>query len=289
MNELQFSTLIYEKPQADIARIVMNRPEARNAQNTPMTYELNAAFDAAVQDNDVKVIILAGAGPHFSSGHDLREGGRFKLGEEAPAVHGWGGFTEPGSHGRYAREQEIYLQMTRRWRNIAKPTIAEVQGKCLAGGLMLAWACDLIIASDDAQFCDPVVTMGVCGVEWFVHPWELGARKAKELLFTADTWSAEEAHRLGMVNRVVPRETLSTSVLEMAQRIATKPAFALNLTKEAVNRTLDTMGQQNAIDAVFGLHQLCHAHNMIRFGQVIDPGGVPAAVKRPAAAPEGAK
>jgi enoyl-CoA hydratase len=99
----------------------------------------------------------------------------------------WGGFGLDGNEGRYAREQEIYLQVTRRWRNFPKPTIAQVQGKCIAGGLMLAWACDLIVASDDAQFCDPVVTMGVCGVEWFAHPWELGPRKAKELLFTADT------------------------------------------------------------------------------------------------------
>jgi len=113
----------------------------------------------------------------------------------SPVGH-WGGFTEPNAHGRFAREQEIYLQITRRWRNLAKPTIAEVHGKCIAGGLMLAWACDLIVASDDAEFCDPVVTMGVCGVEWFVHPWELGPRKAKELLFTADVWSAAEAHRL---------------------------------------------------------------------------------------------
>jgi len=145
---------------------------------------------------------------------------------------------------------------------------------------MLAWACDLIVASDDAQFCDPVVTMGVCGVEWFVHPWELGARKAKEFLFTADAWSAEEAHRLGMVNHVVPREELSARVLELATRIASKPAFALNMSKEAVNRTLDIMGQQNAIDSVFGLHHLCHAHNMIRFGMIVDPSGIPAGIRR---------
>ena len=170
-----------------IARIVMNRPEARNAQNLQMTYDLNAAFDAAVQDDAVKVIMLAGDGPHFSSGHDLRPGGKNAAGADFPPVGNWGGFAEPNAHGRFAREQEIYLQITRRWRNLAKPTIAEVHGKCIAGGLMLAWACDLIVASDDAEFCDPVVTMGVCGVEWFVHPWELGPRKAKELLFTADS------------------------------------------------------------------------------------------------------
>ena len=168
----------------------MNRPDARNAQNLQMTYDLNAAFDAAVQDDAVKVIILAGNGPHFSSGHDLRPGSKNAAGVDFPPIGNWGGFAEPNAHGRFAREQEIYLQITRRWRNLAKPTIAEVHGKCIAGGLMLAWACDLIVASDDAEFCDPVVTMGVCGVEWFVHPWELGPRKAKEFLFTADVWSA---------------------------------------------------------------------------------------------------
>ncbi|MGY4340398.1 enoyl-CoA hydratase/carnithine racemase [Bradyrhizobium sp. LM2.9] len=174
-----FETILVERPEPAISRIVMNRPDARNAQNLQMTYDLNAAFDEAVQDDAVKVIILAGNGPHFSSGHDLRPGSKNVAGVDFPPIGNWGGFAEPNAHGRFAREQEIYLQITRRWRNLAKPTIAEVHGKCIAGGLMLAWICDLIVASDDAQFCDPVVTMGVCGVEWFVHPWELGPRKAQ--------------------------------------------------------------------------------------------------------------
>ena len=261
----------------------MNRPEARNAQNLQMTYDLNAAFDAAVQDDAVKVIVLAGNGPHFSAGHDLRPGAKNTAGVDFPPVGNWGGFAEPNAHGRFAREQEIYLQITRRWRNLAKPTIAEVHGKCIAGGLMLAWACDLIVASDDAEFCDPVVTMGVCGVEWFVHPWELGPRKAKELLFTADVWSAEEAHRLGMVNHVVPRAELSSFVMKLAERIAAKPSFALKLTKEAVNRSVDVMGQPAAIEQAFALHQLCHAHNLQEFGMVVDPAGLHPSVRKTAA------
>ncbi|WP_231168963.1 enoyl-CoA hydratase [Bradyrhizobium sp. 41S5] len=260
----------------------MNRPEARNAQNLQMTYDLNAAFDQAVQDDAIKVIILAGNGPHFSAGHDLRPAGKNQAGVDFPPVGNWGGFAEPNTHGRFAREQEIYLQITRRWRNLAKPTIAEVHGKCIAGGLMLAWACDLIVASSDAEFCDPVVTMGVCGVEWFVHPWELGARKAKEMLFTADVWSADEAHRLGMVNHVVPRGDLSSFTLALARRIAAKPAFALKLSKEAVNRSIDIMGQPAAIDQAFALHQLCHAHNLQEFGMVVDPAGLHPSVKKTA-------
>ena len=276
----EYETVTYENPAPGVARVVMNRPEMRNAQNMQMTYDLIAAFDRAVADNSVKVIILAGADPHFSAGHDLRRTGKSDLGKDWPVVGTWGGFAEPAAHGRYAREQEIYLQATRRFRNLDKPTIAEVQGKCIAGGLMLAWAMDLIIASEDASFCDPVVTMGVCGVEWFVHPWELGPRKAKELLFTADFWSAEEARGFGMVNHVVPRTELVAFTLAMAVRIAAKPAFALKMTKEAVNRTLDIQGQQNAIDSVFGLHHLCHAHNHEAFGMIIDPAGMPATVKK---------
>jgi enoyl-CoA hydratase len=121
--------------------------------------------------------------------------------------------------------------------------------------------------------------MGVCGVDWFVHPWELGTRKAKEFLFTANSWSAAEAHRLGMVNRVTSRSELSSEVLALAKRIAEKPAFALKVTKEAVNRSVDIMGQPAAIDQAFALHQLCHAHNMQEFGSLIDPTGVPQAVR----------
>ncbi|NEW86660.1 enoyl-CoA hydratase [Rhodopseudomonas sp. WA056] len=275
-----YETILVERPDPAVARIVMNRPEARNAQNLQMTYDLNTAFDDAVQDDTVKVIILAGAGPHFSAGHDLRAHTKNDAGVDFPPVGHWGGFREPGAHGRMAREQEIYLQITRRWRNLAKPMIAEVHGKCIAGGLMLAWACDLIVASDNAEFCDPVVTMGVCGVEWFVHPWELGPRKAKELLFTADSWSAQEAHQLGMVNHVVPAAELSTFTMALAQRIAAKPSFALKMTKEAVNRSVDIQGQPAAIDQAFALHQLCHAHNLQEFGMIVDPMGLHPSVRK---------
>lgn len=275
-----YETILVERPDPAVARIVMNRPDARNAQNLQMTYDLNAAFDDAVQDDSVKVIILAGAGPHFSAGHDLRATTKNEAGIDFPPIGAWGGFREPGAHGRMAREQEIYLQITRRWRNLAKPTIAEVHGKCIAGGLMLAWACDLIVAADWAEFCDPVVTMGVCGVEWFVHPWELGPRKAKELLFTADSWSAQEAHQLGMVNHVVPATELSAFTMALAQRIAAKPSFALKMTKEAVNRSVDIQGQPAAIDQAFALHQLCHAHNLQEFGMIVDPSGLHPSVRK---------
>lgn len=266
----RFETVIYEVPAPHVARITQNRPEARNAQNYQLTYDLNAAFDAAAQDDEIKVIILAGADPHFSAGHDLR-GNAGKTHADFPVVGTWGGFERPGAEGMMANEEEIYLQMCRRWRNIPKPTIAQVQGKCIAGGLMLAWVCDLIVASDDAQFQDPVVAWGVCGVEYFAHPWEIGPRKAKEMLFTGDWFSAQEMHRLGMVNQVVPRAELADYTLALAEKIAQKPSFGLKLTKEAVNQTMEAQGQWMAMLSVFNLHQLCHSHNMQVHGVPIDP------------------
>ena len=275
----EFKTLIYERPADGVARIVMNRPQVRNAQDLEMTYELHAAFDRAMVDDGVKAVILAATDPHFSSGHDLRSVETKQLGVDYPMVSSWGGFTERPIHARYAREMEIYLDATKRWRNLEKPTIAQVQGRCIAGGLMLAWACDLIVASDDATFCDPVVAMGVCGVEWFAHPFELGVRKAKELLWTASSWTAQEAQGFGMVNRVVPRAGLAEATLELASAIAAKPAFAVRATKAAVNGAQDAMGMPLAMDRAFALHQLCHAHNLVEFGSIVDPSGLHGSVK----------
>jgi len=264
----------YDVPRSHIARITLDRPAMRNAQDLQMTYELNAAFDQAAQDDEVKVIVLAGADPHFSAGHDLSGDGG-KTWQDFPVVGTWCGFDCDGAEGRFAREKEIYQGITERWRNLPKPTIAAVQGKCIAGGLMLAWCCDIIIAADDAEFRDPVVEFGVCGVEFFAHPWEVGPRKAKEWLFTADWLKADEARQLGMVNQVVPRAELMDAALAMAERIAAKPMFALKLTKEAVNQSQDAMGRHTAMLQAFSLHQLCHSHNQQLYGIPVDPNGLP--------------
>ncbi len=283
--EADFQTLLYDMPHSGIARITMNRPERRNAQDLQLTYDLNAAFDRAARDDDVRVVILAGADPHFSAGHDLMD--TAEAGRDFPVVGTWCGFGCDGAEGRFAREKEIYQGITERWRNMPKPTIAAVQGKCIAGGLMLAWACDIILASDDAEFRDPVVEMGVSGVEFFAHPWEVGPRKAKEWLFTADWLDARQAEGLGMVNRVVPRAELADQALAMAERIAAKPLFALKMTKEAVNQSQDAMGRQTAMLQAFSLHQLCHSHNMQRFGIAVDPAGLPDAIRERVVAARG--
>jgi len=224
--------------------------------------------------------VLSANGPHFSSGHDLREIDGHGNMRRHETVGTWDGFGKPGAEAQYAREQEIYVGFCERWRNIPKPTIALVQGKVIAGGLMLIWPCDLIVAADDAEFLDHTVAMGVGGAEFFAHPWELGVRKAKEFLFTADWIKAEEAHRLGMVNHVVGRGELESFGLAMAERIAQKPLFALKLVKQAVNAAQDAQGRVSAMQTSFALHHLAHAHNMIAHGRLVDPTGLMPAIKK---------
>ncbi|HXL90006.1 MAG TPA: enoyl-CoA hydratase [Streptosporangiaceae bacterium] len=245
-----------------IAVITLNRPEYRNAQNSAMTYALDAAFYQAADDDEVKVIVLAGAGKHFSAGHDIGTPGRdVNTSFERHAGLWWDHVGKEGAESRYARESEVYLGMCRRWRELPKPMIAMVQGACIAGALMLAWCCDLIVAADDAFFADPVVKMGIPGVEYFAHPFVMGPRFAKEFLFTGDRVSAERALQLGMVNRVVPRVSLESQTMELAERIAAMPRLGLALAKKAVNQVEDIMGLQTGMDSVFGLHHLAHAHN----------------------------
>ncbi|GDY29140.1 enoyl-CoA hydratase [Gandjariella thermophila] len=251
----------YER-RGPVAVVTMHRPEYRNAQNSAMTYALDAAFTTAVDDNDVSVIVLAGAGKHFSAGHDIGTPGRdVDVSYERRAVMWWDHVDKPGGDQRYAREMEVYLGMCRRWRDMPKPTIAMVQGACIAGGLMLAWVCDMIVASDDAFFADPVLRMGIPGVEYFAHPWVLGPRAAKEVLFTGERFDARRAYELGMVNRVVSRDKLETETFTLAETIAKMPRFGLALAKRAVNQCEDLMGMRSGMDSVFGLHHFAHAHN----------------------------
>ena len=260
---------LHDPGEHGVAEVTLDRPETRNAQNKRMTYELNAAFDDAARRTDVKVIVLRADGPHFSSGHDMRDR---ESQRDFDLVSTSAGFSREGQEGQMAWEEEVYFQMCWRWRNIPKPVIAAAQGKTIAGGLMLLWIADVILAADDAQFSDPVVGMGVNGVEYFAHPWELGARKAKELLFTGDFVSAEDARLLGMVNQVVPAAELRDAALALAQRIAQRPSFALKLAKESVNQTLEAQGQWTALRAAFSIQHLAHAHNRVRFGIPVDPG-----------------
>lgn len=241
--------------------ITMDRPAFHNAQNSQMTYALDAAFRQAVDDDAVKVIVLAGEGKHFSAGHDIGTPGR-DINKPFPRVHLWWDHTnKPGGEYLYVREQEVYLNMCRRWRDLPKPTIAMVQGACIAGGLMLAWVCDFIVASEDAFFQDPVVRMGIPGVEYFAHAFELPPRVAKEFLMLGERMPAKRAYELGMVNRVVPRESLRDSVAAMAEKLAQQPRMGLALTKQAIHHVEELRGKRTAMDASFAWHHFAHVHN----------------------------
>ncbi|MCX4802220.1 enoyl-CoA hydratase [Streptomyces sp. NBC_01214] len=253
--------VLYER-RGPVAYVTMNRPRYRNAQNSAMTYALDDAFYRAAEDPEVRVVVLAGAGEHFSAGHDIGTPGRdAHLPFERRAGLWWDHTGRPGAESRFARESEVYLGMCRRWRELPKPVIASVHGACVAGGLMLAWVCDLIVASEDAFFADPVVRMGIPGVEYFAHPWAMPPRIAKEFLYTGDRMPARRAYEVGMVNRVVEAAELGAETERLALRIAGMPAFGLALTKRAVNQAEDLQGLHTGMDSVFGLHHLAHAHN----------------------------
>ena len=248
---MNFRTITYEKLGA-VLRITANRPEVLNAQSRVMIVELDEAFRTATGDADTRVVIVAGAGQHFSAGHDL--GSREEL--EDQKAHPIG----PGIAENLKRLSELYLETCLRWREVPKPTIAQVQGYCIMGGLMLASCCDLIIATEDALFADRAVRWGGSHVQYFTMPWDLGPRKAKEYLFTGDYIDAPTALELGLVNRVVKREGLAEATLELAQRIALQDPYALKLAKASVNETMDTQGHRRAVEAAFKNYMLTIPH-----------------------------
>jgi enoyl-CoA hydratase len=239
-----YETIIYEEI-GPIARIFHNRPNSRNAENMQLLDELDDAVKKASENNAIRVLIIAGKGSHFSAGHDLKEG---------QAVRSTYTVEQ-----RWAYEQQRYYRYCMNILDFPKPTIAQVNGACISGGFMLANMCDLLVASDDAYFADPVIhTIATAAVEVLIHPWVLGMRKAKELLFTGGRLSADEAHRVGMVNRVVPLDQLEAETLALANRIAEAPPFATQLTKKSLNRTMDIQGLRSALSAHFDTHLLTH-------------------------------
>lgn len=247
-----------------IARIMLNRPDARNAQNRGLLVELNEAFLRAEADDQVRVVILGGLGPMFSSGHDLGSAvsrAEYTPGPDQHPSYGVNGGTREGAESLMLQEWHHFFANTRRWRDLRKITIAQVHGDVYAAALMLMWACDLIIAAENTRFADVVGTrLGMCGVEYFAHPWEFGPRKTKELMLTGDALTVDEAYQLGMVSKVFPEAELAERTLEFARRIAEVPTMAALLAKEAVNQSVDNMGFYNALNACFTLHQLNHSH-----------------------------
>lgn len=241
---MAYATLEIENHGA-VRRILLAREAQRNAQSQQMLDELMAAFDEAQRDDGVHVVVLGGKGAHFSAGHDLKQA-------QAERAN----FTVEQ---RWAYEELRYFDYSMKIWDFPKPTIAQVQGACVAGGFMIANMCDLVVASESAYFSDPVGhTLGAAATEVLIHPWVMGARKAKEMLFTGGKISAQEAHDIGMVNRVVSDAELSDAALALAQQIAKAPPFGLRLIKRSINRSLDSQGLRTALAAHFDTHQLSH-------------------------------
>ena len=246
----EFSTIVYEVD-GPVATITMNRPQVANAQDSQMIDELDAAFDLADADDDVRVVVLAANGKHFSAGHDLKA----LVGDVEPDK--WRQMRDT-PEGKWHHEKVMYFDRCLRIRDFRKPTIAAVHGKCVAAGVMLACMADIIVASDDAAFQNPVLRMTGAALEILVEPWEMPARKAKEFLLTAETLTAAEAERLGMVNRVVPRDELAAAVRELADKIALVPPATAQVVKRSINKTLDLQGQRDAWDYHFQAHHWMH-------------------------------
>ena len=238
-----FNNIIYEVENGR-ARITLNRPEKLNALSFDLLYELHEAMWEADDNQDVHCVILRGAGRAFSAGYDL--GG-------TPATYSTSRVKSATSDGNYRGGRMVdddawQMERTQRFRmaifDMHKPVIAQVHGACIAGALMLVWACDLIVASDDAFFADPVVRMGIPGVEYFAHPYVMPPRWAKEFLYLGERWTAERALAAGMINRVVAREELADVAMDMARKIAEMPRMGLALTKKAIHEA-----SSNSLDA----------------------------------------
>ena len=257
---MELDRITYEV-QGRVAVITLDRPEKANAQDAAMLHQLDAAWAAATDDDVVRAIVLQANGKHFSAGHDMDESG-----SDAEPHLPDGKWTMQIN---YRWEERVYFGYAMRWRDCPKPSIAAVQGACIAGGLLLCWPCDLIVAADDARFSDPVVAMGIGGVEVHGHTWELGHRKAKELLFLGNHVSAHDAERLGMVNKVVPLADLRSEVMAWANRIADMDPFGLYQAKRAVHQTMDAQGYHAAVRACFDIHHVGHGHAMTECGQPV--------------------
>jgi len=245
-----YQTILVERRGA-VELVTMNRPEVRNAQNTALLTELEEALQAADRDPEVNVIVVAGAGPHFSAGHDLKS----YVGE-APSDEWHEKRKTP--EGKFDHERTMYFEKSLAIRDLRTPTIAMVQGKCIAGGLMVACMCDLIVAADDAVFQNPVLRMTGAGVEALVEIADMNPRQAKEFLWTGDEVDATEAHRLGLVNRVVPRDKLEEETMALAERIAKMPPVTVQSVKRSINHAQDLAGFRNALEYHFMVHQFQH-------------------------------
>jgi enoyl-CoA hydratase len=227
----------------------MNRPRARNAQNAALLTALHRAIDDTAAAAHVRVVVLAGAGPSFSAGHDLKE-------IVANPTYRDNNRTVEG---RLWQELDLFTGPVAALRDLRVPTIARVQGHCLAASLMLLGAVDLVVAADDARFGSAVTRdMGAADVELPTVAWTLPARRAKQMLWTSETLDAQEALALGLVNWVVGLDELDAKVEAVAAALTAVPREALALSKLSFRFMEDRRGQADAAAYHFLAHQLSH-------------------------------
>ena len=259
----EYQTILYERHD-HVARIILNRPQQKNAQSRLLLEELDAAFAAAVADDNIHVIVLAGAGEHFSSGHDLGTAEERDDALRRPYPE--------GPEGEYERSVTLFVDFCLRWRELPKPTIAEVQGFCIFGGFMIATVMDFIVASDDAMFLPSHLQL-------FTAPWVLGPRKTKEILYEGRFIPAAEGLALGLVNRVEPRDGLTASVMAQARRISESGPFRLRIMKRSTNQAEDAMGYRVATQSAHGNYMILQNGGRVRQGDETQLSGVGRALK----------
>ena len=242
------------RARAGRAYVTINRPEKRNAMSEAMWAQLMTCYDRAEADDDVRVVVLTGAGDDFCAGHDVAEVGN--LYEEAGGAGAAGERKRRPSQRARLKYDTLYVERYRRIFASLKPTLALVKGFCLGGGLYLAESCDLVLAADTARLGHPEQKLGLSGAAYF-DAWEimtLGARKARELLLLAEVWTAEEARANGLINKVVPLAELEEQGEAWAERIVCLPRDGVALGKAATHLALQSLG----VTAQFAYGPLLH-------------------------------
>lgn len=257
------NSLTYEVD-GPIATLTLNRPDKLNAINSDMIEAINLAMDDAEDNYNVRAIILQAEGRAFSAGFDLDD-------------EVWNSKEE--SNIRQALESDFNMVM--RFWDSPKPTVAAVQGYCLGGAMEMALACDITVASEDALFGEPEVSIA-SGVVALILPWLTGPKLAKELLLTADIKvSSKRIYEMGLINRITAPENLRDEALTMAQTIAANDRLSVEITKKAINRTMEIAGMREALlDGLEAdvLLETSQSDEAKKFNEILDKEGLKAAL-----------
>lgn len=261
---MKYENLIYEKDER-IVRLTLNRPDKMNALSTPLMSELKAGLEEAERDPEVRVVIIKGAGRAFSAGYDLTPP---PPGQEPPLP------PELAAKYHIKRNHDVWFTI---W-NLLKPVIAQVHGYCLAGASELAFMCDITIMAEDALTGYPPVR-SFSTPDTLYHPWLMGMKKAKLMLFTGDSITGKEAAAIGLATLAVPAERLEEETNRIAQRVALIPTDLISLTKAAINHTYELMGFRAALEYAAKIHDYSHTMPSTReFGRITREKGLKAAL-----------